>query len=263
MAEEKQIAKDDKSKKALEVKEGADVVVKADAEVVVKEKAEVAKVGEKAITAKRTVGKSVYGEKKFAKKRKKSFEKDKPRDEFEQKIVDLARVTRVMAGGKRMRFRACVAIGDKKGKVGIGLAKGADVTLAVSKAVANAKKEMVDVSIVNETIPHEIYQKTGAAKILFKPARKGKGVIAGGAVRIILELAGVTNITSKILGTNNKVSIAKCTIEALSNLKKVEKKQVKNKVNEKPVKKKAEAKKEVAKKTPAKKAAAKKTSEKK
>jgi small subunit ribosomal protein S5 len=220
MAEEKQIAKDGKGEKAL--------ATKPEALVVTKEKAAVAKTGEKAVVTKNTALKSVYGEKKFAKKRKRNFERDKSRDEFEQKIVDLARVTRVMAGGKRMRFRACVAIGNKKGKIGIGLAKGADVTLAVSKAVDRARKELIEVSIVNDTIPHEIYQKTGAAKILFKPARKGKGVIAGGAVRIILELAGVTNITSKILGTNNKVSIAKCTIEALSNLKKIEKREKKN-----------------------------------
>jgi small subunit ribosomal protein S5 len=144
-------------------------------------------------------------------------------EDFEQRIVDIARVTRVMAGGKRMRFRACVALGNKKGKIGIGLAKGADVTIAVTKAVNNAKKNIIDVPIINDTIPHEIYQKYGAAKILFKPARRGRGVIAGGAVRIILELSGIKNITSKILGTNNKVNNAKCVIEALKNLKKVEK----------------------------------------
>jgi len=141
-------------------------------------------------------------------------------EEFEQKMIDIARVTRVMAGGKRMRFRACVAIGNKKGRVAIGLAKGADVTGAVTKAVNKAKKDFIDIPIVNETIPHEIYQKLGAAKILFKPAKKGRGIIAGGAVRILLELSGIKNITSKILGTGNKVNNVKCTIEALKNLKK-------------------------------------------
>ena len=106
----------------------------------------------------------------------------------------------------------------------MGIAKGADVTMAVTKAVNKAKKNIVEVSIVNDTIPHEIYQKVGAAKVLLKPARRGKGVIAGGAVRIILELAGVKNITSKILGSNNKINIANCTIKALDNLKKVESK---------------------------------------
>ena len=144
-------------------------------------------------------------------------------EEFEQRIIDIARVTRVMAGGKRMRFRACVAIGNKKGKAAIGLAKGADVTNAVTKAVNRAKKNIIEVPIVNDTIPHEIRQKYGAAEILFKPARKGRGIIAGGAVRIIIELSGIKNITSKILGTNNKVNNVKCAIEALKRLKKVEK----------------------------------------
>ncbi|MEK7203145.1 MAG: 30S ribosomal protein S5 [Patescibacteria group bacterium] len=145
-------------------------------------------------------------------------------EEFEQKVIDLARVTRVMAGGKRMRFRACVAIGNRKGRVAIGLAKGADVTIAVTKAVNKAKKNFIDAPIVNDTIPHEIRQKYGAAKILFKPAKVGHGIIAGGVVRIILELVGIKNITSKILGTNNKVNNVKCAILALQNLQRPEKK---------------------------------------
>lgn len=140
-------------------------------------------------------------------------------DEFEQKIVDIARVTRVMAGGKRMRFRACVAIGNKKGKVAIGLAKGADVTLAVAKAVNQAKKDLVTVPIVKQTIPHAIEQKFGAARVLLKPAAAGRGIISGGVVRTILELTGIHNISSKVLGTNNKVNNAKCVIEALKNLR--------------------------------------------
>jgi len=144
------------------------------------------------------------------------------KDDFDQRILDIARVTRVMAGGKRMRFRACVAIGDKKGKIGIGVGKGADVTLAVNKAVNRARKEIIDVPIINDTIPHEVHHKYCAAKILFKPAKKGKGVIAGGVVRVILELAGVKNITSKVLGSGNKISNSRCTIEALKMLKRVE-----------------------------------------
>lgn len=148
-------------------------------------------------------------------------------EEFEQKMLDIARVTRVMAGGKRMRFRACVAVGNKKGRVGIGLAKGADVTAAVTKAVNKAKKEFIDVPIYNETIPHEVYKKAGAAKILLKPARKGRGIIAGGVVRIILELSGAKNVIAKILGTGNKVNNAKCAIEALKSLKRIEVKKAK------------------------------------
>lgn len=143
------------------------------------------------------------------------------RDEFEQRILDIARVTRVMAGGKRMNFRACVAIGDKKGKVGVGLGKGADVTMAVNKAVNKAKKDMINVSSINETITHSIYHKEGAAKLLFKPARKGRGVIAGGVARVIFELAGIKNVTCKQMGTNNKVNNARCVISALKELRPV------------------------------------------
>ncbi len=158
---------------------------------------------------------------------------EQTQEEFEQRIIDIARVTRVMAGGKRMRFRACVAIGDKKGRVAIGLAKGADVTNAVTKAVNRAKKNMIEVPIINDTIPHAIRHKYGAAEILFKPAGKGRGIIAGGAVRIIVELSGIKNITSKILGTNNKVNNVKCAIEALKNLKRAEgKKKEKEKKND-------------------------------
>ena len=166
--------------------------------------------------------------------------------EFEQKIIDLARVTRVMAGGKRMWFRACVAIGNKKGKVGIGLAKGADVAIAVTKAVNKAKKEMIVVPLIKETIPHEIRIKSKAARILLKPAPKGTGIKAGGAVRVVLELAGVSNVVGKILGTNNKVNNVKALIEALASFKskdskrKFEKKEVKKTVVKKSTVKKEE-----------------------
>ena len=172
--------------------------------------------------AAKVVAKSVYGEKKKQQKRGRRERNDKKKDEFDQRILDIARVTRVMAGGKRMSFRACVAIGDKKGKIATALGKGSDVSIAINKAVNKAKKDMMTVSMINETIPHEVYHQLGAAKILFKPAKQGRGVIAGGVVRIILELAGVKNISSKILGTNNKINNARCTIEALKKLKKVE-----------------------------------------
>ena len=145
---------------------------------------------------------------------------DQQPDEFDQKIIDIARVTRVMAGGKRMRFRACVAIGDHKGRVAIGLAKGLDVTMAVNKAVNKAKKNLITVPIVNGTIPHEVRQKSDAALIILKPASQGKGIIAGSVVRIILELAGLHNVTSKMLGSHNKINNAKCTMKALQSLRK-------------------------------------------
>jgi len=140
---------------------------------------------------------------------------DKPADEFEQKIVDLARVTRVMAGGKRMKFRACMVIGDKKNRVGIGVAKGADVAMAIAKSVGKAKKNLLEVPIVDGTIPHEVNVKLGSAKLMMKPAKKGSGIKAGGVVRIILELAGIKAVGAKILGTSNKVNNAKATMMAL------------------------------------------------
>lgn len=140
-------------------------------------------------------------------------------EEFEHKLVDLARVTRVVAGGKRLRFRACVVIGNKKGKLGFGVAKGNDVAVAIGKAVRQAKKIMIEPVIINETIPHEIGAKYKAAEIILKPAARGKGVKAGGVMRIVLELAGIKNATGKILGAKNKINNVKATFEALKRLK--------------------------------------------
>lgn len=139
--------------------------------------------------------------------------------EFEQKTIDLARVTRVVAGGKRMRFRATVAIGDQKGRVGMGIAKGADVTIAIQKAVTAAKKNLIRVPIVDDTIPHVIFTKHGGARLMLKPAPKGSGVIAGGPIRMIMELAGVKNVVSKILGSSNKINNVYALMEALQKLR--------------------------------------------
>lgn len=138
--------------------------------------------------------------------------------EFIQEIIDLSRVTRVMAGGKRMRFRACVAVGDKHGRVGIGIAKGADVTQSINKAVSKAKKNLVRVPIVHESIPYEVTQKFGAARVFLKPAPKGTGVRAGGSVRTVLVLAGIPNIVGKIMGSKNKINNVSVTIRALKQL---------------------------------------------
>lgn len=147
---------------------------------------------------------------------KKREPKTRPEErEFEQKVIDLARVTRVVAGGKRMRFRACMAIGDGKGRVGVGVAKGADVTIAINKAVNKAKKNLISVPIINDSVPFGIRSKYGAAKILIKPAPRGTGIKAGGAMRVILELAGVPNVVGKILGSNNKINIVYSTLKAL------------------------------------------------
>jgi len=157
--------------------------------------------------------------------------------EFDQKIIDLARVTRVMAGGKRMRFRACVMIGDHNGRVGMAVAKGADVTIAVNKAYNKAKKYLITVPIVNETIPHRVDIKFGAAQIMLKPAPKGTGIKAGGAVRNALDLAGVSNVVAKILGSKNKINNVRATMKALAYLKPAPKREPKKEVakEEKPV----------------------------
>ncbi|XOU94520.1 MAG: 30S ribosomal protein S5 [Candidatus Kerfeldbacteria bacterium] len=144
---------------------------------------------------------------------------NKEKDEFDQKLIDIARVTRVMAGGKRMSFRACVVIGDKKGRVAMGLRKGVDVSIAINKAVNAAKKKIIKVNIINDTIPGEIREKFGAAVVMLKPAPKGTGVIAGGAVRSVLELAGVKNVVSKMLGSHNKINNVHATINALEKAK--------------------------------------------
>ncbi|HBH16970.1 MAG TPA: 30S ribosomal protein S5 [Candidatus Veblenbacteria bacterium] len=145
--------------------------------------------------------------------------RDRPDDGFEQRIVELSRVTRVMAGGKRMRFRALVVLGNRQGQVGVGLAKGADVSLAVSKATAKARRALINVPLKNETIPHVITVKYKSANVLLKPAPKGTGIIAGGPVRAVLELAGVPNVVSKILGSSNKVNNVRAVLKAFNLLK--------------------------------------------
>ncbi|EKE25042.1 MAG: 30S ribosomal protein S5 [uncultured bacterium] len=148
---------------------------------------------------------------------KKGARREKP--EFEQKLLDLARVTRVVKGGRRFRFRATLVIGDRKGKVGVGVAKGSDVSDAIQKAYNDAKKCMITVKLSGNTIPHDISMKLGSAKVLLKPASQGRGVIAGGAVRAVVDLAGIRDIVSKSLGTSNKLNVARVTIEALKALK--------------------------------------------
>ncbi len=144
----------------------------------------------------------------------------KTKDEFDSKLLDLARVTRMTAGGRRFRFRAVMVIGNKTGKVGVGVAKGSDVAQAVEKATRLAKKSLIEVPIVKGTISHQVEAKFGAARVLLKPQMKGRGVIAGGTVRVVCNLVGIKNITSKILGrTNNKLNNARATIKALKSLK--------------------------------------------
>lgn len=139
--------------------------------------------------------------------------------EYDQKILELNRVTRVTAGGKRMRFRAAVIVGNRAGKIGFGVAKGADVAMAVEKAFRQAKKKVFVIPMNEGTIPHMVKEKFGAAVVLLKPAPKGTGLKAGGAVRVVLELGGVPNAVSKIFGSSNKINVAKATLNAMKRLR--------------------------------------------
>lgn len=143
--------------------------------------------------------------------------------EFEEKIVQINRVSKKTAGGNKIGFSVLVVVGDKQGKVGVGLGKAPAVPDAIRKGVAYAKKHMITVPMVGTTIPHEVYIKRGAAKVLLKPASKGTGVIAGGAVRAVVEAAGIHNILSKVLGTSNQASNVYATMEALVMLAKLSK----------------------------------------
>ncbi len=155
------------------------------------------------------------------KRRRKSNSEDQARErsEFDQKVVEVKRVTRVVAGGKRMRFRALVVIGDHKGRVGMGLKKGSDVAESVNKAVNQAKKNLVSLPLTHETIPHEVDIKYKSSSLIMRPAKPGTGVIAGGAIRSVMELAGVKNVVSKMLGSNNKVNNVKAVFSAFKLMK--------------------------------------------
>jgi len=135
--------------------------------------------------------------------------------QFEEVVINIDRVSRVVKGGRRFRFKALVVVGDRKNKVGVGVAKGADVQAAIAKATDVAKKNFITIPVVNGTIPHETEVKYSGARVLLKPAAPGTGIIAGGVVRTIIGTTGITNLLSKSLNSTNKVNIAYATIDAL------------------------------------------------
>lgn len=138
--------------------------------------------------------------------------------QFEELVINIDRVARVVKGGRRFRFKALVAVGDRKTKVGVGIAKGTDVQTAIAKATDVAKKNMITIPVINETLPHDAEVKLSGARVLIKPAAPGTGIIAGGVVRSIIGVTGIRNMLSKSLGSTNKVNIAYATIEALRSL---------------------------------------------
>lgn len=139
--------------------------------------------------------------------------------EFEEKVIQVNRIAKKTKGGNRIRFSVLVVVGDKKGKVGVGLGKASEVVPAIKKAVRYAQKHLISIPLKETTIPHEIFLKKGAAKVFLRPAPKGTGVIAGGAIRAVVEAVGIKDIVSKMLGTKNKASNVYATMEALKKLK--------------------------------------------
>lgn len=142
--------------------------------------------------------------------------------DLKERVVKINRVTKVVKGGKNMRFNAVVVVGDENGHVGVGTGKAAEIPDAIRKGIEDAKKNLINVPIVNTTIPHDVIGESGAGKVLMMPAKEGTGVIAGGPVRAVLELAGIRDIRTKSLGSNNPRNMVSATIEGLSRLKTVE-----------------------------------------
>lgn len=147
---------------------------------------------------------------------------DREQSEFEERVVSINRVTKVVKGGRRLRFAALVVVGDRNGRVGFGTGKAQEVPEAIRKAIEAAKKNLITVPMVGTTLPHEALGVFGGGKILLKPAVEGAGVAAGGAVRAVLELAGVADVTSKSLGSNTPINVVRATVDGLNQLKRAE-----------------------------------------
>ena len=153
--------------------------------------------------------------------RKKNVETQeaKPESEWKEQVVQISRVTKVVKGGKKLSFRAVVIVGNMKGQVGVGCAKAAEVIIAIQKAIADGRKNLINVPIFKTTIPHQIVGRSGAGKVMLRPASQGTGIIAGGAVRPVLELAGIENILTKSQGSKSPLNAAYATIDALKSLR--------------------------------------------
>ncbi len=190
--------------KEIQEVETAEVIEAVDSEAVVEEKPAR---GKKASNAK------AKG------KRKIEAVENAPQSEWKERVVQIRRVTKVVKGGKKLSFRAIVIVGNGKGQVGVGCAKAAEVIIAIQKAIAEGRKNLISVPIFKTTIPHPIVGNSGAGSVMLKPASQGTGVIAGGAVRAVLELAGVENILSKSLGSKSPLNAANATMDALKNLR--------------------------------------------
>lgn len=154
-----------------------------------------------------------------SKKKKIETTQEPQQTEWKEQVIQVRRVTKVVKGGKKLSFRAIVVVGNKNGQVGVGCAKASEVIIAIQKAVADGRKNLINVPIYKSTIPHPITGRSGAGSVMLRPAAQGTGVIAGGAVRAVLELAGIENILSKSLGSKSPLNAANATLEALQALK--------------------------------------------
>lgn len=165
-------------------------------------------------------GQGQGGQRRESRPPRRNDRRDAPREEkiYEEQVINIDRVSRVVKGGRRFRFKALVVVGDRKNKVGVGVSKGQDVQTAIAKATDVAKKNMIVIPVVNTTIPHDAEVKVSGARVLIKPAAPGTGIIAGGVVRQIIGVTGINNMLSKSLGSTNKVNIAYATIDALKSL---------------------------------------------
>lgn len=162
--------------------------------------------------------KPARGRKGRGRKQKIETTEEKPQSEWTERVVQISRVTKVVKGGKKLSFRAIVIVGNQKGQVGVGCAKASEVIIAIQKAIADGRKNLITVPIFKTTIPHPITGKSGAGAVMLRPASEGTGIIAGGAVRSVLELAGIGNILSKSLGSKSPLNAANATMDALKRL---------------------------------------------
>ncbi len=191
----------------------------ASAEIEAEEIAEAADTEEEVEAAAPRGERSPRGRKERGGKKRKVETTEAPVSEWKEVVVQIRRVTKVVKGGKKLSFRAIVVVGNQKGQVGVGCAKAAEVIIAIQKAVADGRKNLINVPVFKTTIPHPITGRSGAGSVMLRPASQGTGVIAGGAVRAVLELAGIENILSKSLGSKSPLNAAGATINALKSLK--------------------------------------------